>query len=233
RMPGFSVAELRGFTVPDFHPEDRLEYAMEKFEAQLGYPEGTVSQEIPCRRKDGTVHYADIGTSQLTFDGRKSLIGVFRDATERKQAEDALRLSEEWLRTMTESVVDGLITIDDEGIVRSFNPAAERVFGYAADEVIGQNVKMLMPEPHRSEHDGRLSHYKETGEGGVVGKAGREVPGKRKDGSIVPIELGVSEVRVADERLFVGSLRDITERKKLERVLGKIRRRQRKRGSDA
>lgn len=113
------------------------------------------------------------------------------------------------------TVLDGVIVIDTHGVVQCFNPAATRIFGYAPEEVIGENVKMLMPEPYRAEHDAYVSNYIDTGERKVIG-IGREVSGRRKDGSVFPMELGVNEMRVGDERHFVGTIRDITERKNAE-----------------
>lgn len=122
------------------------------------------------------------------------------------------------LKTVLDTMADGLVTIDGRGIVESFNPAAERMFGYRAAEVIGQNVKLLMPEPYRSEHDGYLERYRAGGEARVIG-VGREVTGRRKDGSTFPMELAVSEMHLNGNRRYVGLLRDISARKEAERML--------------
>jgi len=114
-----------------------------------------------------------------------------------------------------DTVIDGLIIIDAGGIIRSFNPAAVKIFGYQPEEVIGQNVKMLMPEPYHAEHDGYLANYRSTKQPKIIG-IGREVTAKRKDGSVFPIDLGVSEMLVDDTRMYVGIVRDITERKQQE-----------------
>jgi two-component system, LuxR family, sensor kinase FixL len=116
------------------------------------------------------------------------------------------------LEAIVESAVDGMITIDERGVMRSFNPAAERIFGYEADEVIGENVKVLMPSPYREEHDGYLERYKRTGEKEIIG-IGREVLGRRKDGSTFPMDLAVSEFWVGDDRYFSGTVRDVTARR--------------------
>ncbi|MDX2028872.1 MAG: PAS domain S-box protein [Alphaproteobacteria bacterium] len=121
-----------------------------------------------------------------------------------------------YLKQIMNTIIDGLIVIDDRGTVQSLNTAAEKMFGYTPEEVIGKNVKMLMPEPYQGEHDSYLHNYKETGKTKVIG-IGREVTGKRKDGSTFPMELGVSETRLNDKRLFAGTIRDITIRKDLER----------------
>ena len=128
-----------------------------------------------------------------------------------------LRDSEKRIATIVDNVLEGIITIDNRGRVQRFNLAAERIFGYSADEVIGQNVKMLMPEPYHGEHDGYLHNFNSTGEAKILG-IGRVVEGQRKDGSVFPMDLGVAELEVEGERLFVGNCRDITERKRAERT---------------
>jgi PAS domain S-box-containing protein len=121
-------------------------------------------------------------------------------------------------QSVVDNVVHGIITIDEHGTIESFNPAAERIFGYAADEIIGQNVSTLMPEPFSSQHDGYLSHYLQTGQKKIIG-IGREVEGRRRNGAIFPIELTVSEFRLGKHRMFTGIIRDRTSRKQLEAQL--------------
>lgn len=122
------------------------------------------------------------------------------------------------LNAVMNTVLDGLIIIDAGGIVQNYNPAAEKIFGYPPDEVIHRNVKMLMPDPYQSEHDGYLHNYMVSGDAKVIG-IGREVAGRRKDGSIFPMELGVNEMQVKGLRMFVGTVRDITARKTAEREI--------------
>ena len=119
------------------------------------------------------------------------------------------------LAAIVNGAVDGIITIDKTGIIQSFNPAAAALFGYAPAEVIGQNVSMLMPAPHRSEHDAYLSAYLRTGEAKIIG-IGREVEGQRKDGSIFPMELGVTDVEAEGRRFFVGFVHDLSEQRRFE-----------------
>lgn len=138
--------------------------------------------------------------------------------TEHRQTRSALRDSAERLRAILETAVEGIITIDERGTIESFNRSAENIFGYSAAEAVGQNVKMLMPEPFRHEHDSYLKNYRETGHAKIIG-IGREVIGRRKDGTLFPMDLSVSEVNLANRRMFTGFVRDVTERKAAEKVL--------------
>ena len=122
-------------------------------------------------------------------------------------------------QAITDNMLDGIVTIDEQGVVQSVNPAVLRMFGYTGEELIGGNVNRLMAEPQRSEHDGYLRRYIETGEAHIIGKGGRESVGQRRDGSIFPLELGVTELWVDDKRYFVGIIRDITERAEAQRRL--------------
>jgi two-component system, LuxR family, sensor kinase FixL len=134
----------------------------------------------------------------------------------------------ERLRAILETAVEGIITIDARGTIESLNPAAERLFGYAAVELIGKNVRVLMPSPYRQEHDGYLANYMRTGHARIIG-IGREVVGQRKDGTVFPMDLAVSEVKLQDRRLFTGFVRDITERKRMEQEILEISNREQRR----
>jgi PAS domain S-box-containing protein len=119
---------------------------------------------------------------------------------------------------MLDAAVDGIVTIDELGSIEAVNPAVERLFGYRADEMVGRNVSMLMPSPYHEEHDGYLENYRRTGRRKIIG-IGREVTGLRKDGTIFPLELAVAEVPLGKRRLFMGTLKDLTPRKRLEEQL--------------
>lgn len=153
---------------------------------------------------------------------------VSRTKAQQKQAASAVRDREERLRAILETAVEGIITIDERGLVETVNPAAERIFGYRAAELVGKNVSVLMPAPHREQHDNYINHYRQTGQARIIG-IGREVSGRRKDGKIFPMDLSVSEVRLADRRLFTGFVRDITERKQLEKEILEISGREQRR----
>ncbi len=137
---------------------------------------------------------------------------------ERKQAEEQRGEQAARIQAILDSVVDAIITINGEGIVESVNVAGVKMFGYAAEEVIGQNVKMLMPEPFRGEHDQYLRNYRQSGVRKIIG-IGREVSAVRKDGTVFPIELAVSEVALGDRRLFTGIIKDISQRQFAENAL--------------
>ncbi len=122
------------------------------------------------------------------------------------------------LRAVLDTVVDSIVVIDKQGIIERVNPATERLFGYSPEEILGNNVSMLMPEPDAGRHDGYLRRYLETGEARVIG-IGREVTGLHKDGSTFPLELSVSETRIGERRHFVGVVRDVSERQRAESEL--------------
>lgn len=126
------------------------------------------------------------------------------------------------LKNVFEAAIDGIITMDEIGTVDMINPAAAHLFGYSPEEVIGQNVKMLMPTPYRVEHDGYLKRYRETDERRIIG-IGREVKGRRKDGSIFPLRLSVGEVLIKEgKRIFTGIIHDLTEVKEAEKEVLKL-----------
>ncbi len=135
-----------------------------------------------------------------------------------RSANTRLRESEMHTRALLESVGDAIIAIHEDGNISLFNPASERMFGYAGSEVIGKNVRLLMPEPERSQHDGYLRHYLETGTAAILNRE-REVVGVRKNGTEFPIELKVSELRSNTARLFIAAVRDITGRRRAEQEL--------------
>lgn len=145
-------------------------------------------------------------------------IALFTESVERMQAQRSLSESEARARTVLDSAVEGVITFDTKGIIESVNPAAQGLFGYDGDALLGETMDVLMPEPFRSEHEASLKEYLLTNDKGVFAK-GREALGLRKDGSTFPIWISVSEVRVGNVHLLTSFVHDITERKRAQKLL--------------
>jgi PAS domain S-box-containing protein len=172
------------------------------------------------RRPDGTTRVLLWNATRLA-DPRGRILGVIavaQDVTERHQAEEALREREARLSSIIATAPDAIVTIDERGTIQSFSVAAERLFGYDAGEVIGRNIKLLMPTPYRENHDGYLARYRRTGEKHIIG-TGREVAAQRKDGTVFPMELAVGEVKVGTTRIFTGFVRDLSARVRIEAEL--------------
>lgn len=177
-----------------------------------------IGREVVGRRKDGTTFPMDLSVGEARHGGRSTFVGIIRDITERQRTEQEVRQAAARLRAVLDTAVDGVILIDARGTVLMFNPACERLFGFRAAEVLGQNVKMLMPSPYRDEHDGYVESYHRTGVRKIIG-IGREVVGQRKDGTTFPMDLSVGEAKQEGETVFVGIIHDITERKRTEEQL--------------
>jgi PAS domain S-box-containing protein len=140
---------------------------------------------------------------------------VEQRTAELSQATDELGKSEARHRSVVENAVDGIVSIDSQGIVTAFNAAAEEIFGHTAAEVTGRNVNMLMPDPFHREHDGYLRRYRQSGVANIIGKR-LEVEGQRKDGSVFPLDISISETNDTERQMFTGIVRDITDRKQAE-----------------
>ena len=197
------------------HPDDRG-WVLERWSA--AYHDVREFDEVyryrTAQRGDRWIHGK--ASPMLGDQGRLvGYAGMLEDITERRAAEHALREAEARIRAVVDHVVNGIITIDQHGTIESFNPAAERIFGYQAAEVLGRNVKLLIPEPDRSAHDGYLANYARASQRTIV-CSDREVVGLRSDGSNFPMDLAVSEYPLDGRRVFTGIVRDITERKRAE-----------------
>jgi two-component system, LuxR family, sensor kinase FixL len=147
---------------------------------------------------------------------------------QRKRRESAHHGGNGHAQAVLDTAVDAIVTIDSRGVVQSLNPAAERLFRYKASEVLGRNVSLLMPAPDPPRHHAYIAQYLRAGRGKIIG-AGREVVGRRKDGSTFPVSLAVSEVHLGDRVAFTGILRDLTEQKELEKEILEIAEREQRR----
>jgi PAS domain S-box-containing protein len=186
------------------HPDDAETLRSESLKLFEGSAD--TQSETRFRHRDGTYRWVD--WVAWSSSGMTNIIA--RDVTLRRNAAEALRESEATTRSILNSVNSAIMTIDGDGLIEEFNPSAEKLFGYAASEVMGSNVNVLMPEPHRSAHNGYLKKYKETGVSTIFG-VNREVTGRRKDGSEFSLDLEVSEVEIDSRKLFTGVARDVTK----------------------
>jgi two-component system sensor kinase FixL len=202
---GYTAAEMIGcpisvLAVPG-HPDE-----MPRILDTIRRGERVAHYETERQRKDGRIIQVALTVSPIR-DEAGQIVGaskIARDITETNRT-NAL------LRSVFETVPDGIVVIDERGTVQSFSAAAEHMFGFAAEEVLGGNVSMLMPAPYRENHDGYLVRYLATGDRRIIG-LGRVVTGRRKDGSVFPLELAVGETWLGGQRLFTGVVRDLTER---------------------
>ena len=214
-MLGFTERKPMGRAFTDFVPPPMAENFTSALAAR--HEEGEW-RPLKIVAQDGKA--LDVSMAFLPFRQAdvEAMMVVARDVTEQKRSTAALVGRDERLRGIMDTVDDGILTIDETGRVESFNPAAERIFGYSAREIIGVNVGLLMPEAVATSHDGYLEAYRRNGKERKIG-FGREEFGRRKDGTLIPIELSIAKVELSDKRIFAGVVRDISDRKSSERAL--------------
>lgn len=202
------------------HPDDRERVDLAIAEAK---EHGDFDIEYRVIASDGGMRWLHAKGRVFSKRGHNStrMNGVILPIDERKRTEQEQRANEERLRSILDSVPDGMIIIHANGVIQSFSAAAERIFGYSAEEAIGQNVGILMPEPDRSRHNGYIAHYNQTGEKRIIG-VGRVVTGRRKDGSTFPMHLSVGEMHLAESRRFTGFIRDLTDWQKTQAKLQEL-----------
>ena len=219
RLFGYAGGELVGRNVKVLMPEP---YASEHDTYLATYLRTGrkkiigIGREVVGRRKDGSVFPMDLSVGEARDGDEPIFVGIIRDISDRKAAELAQREGELRLHSILDTVPDAIVVIDAQGTIQSFSPAAQRLFGYASAEVVGHNVKVLMPTPYREAHDGYIARYLRTGERRIIG-IGRVVTGRRKDGETFPMELQVGEFTFAGAYYFTGFVRDLTERQEAER----------------
>jgi PAS domain S-box-containing protein len=219
-ITGYAADEVIGKTDYEvFRQADARLSAASDQKARQG--NGSTDADIESvTRKDGEVR--TLRTQRVVINNEHGepefLLGISEDITEQHAVDQALTFSEERFRTIVETAIDGIITIDHKGTVLTFNKGASNMFGFSDVEVIGQNIKMLMAEPLQSEHDGYIKNYLETGIGKIVGRY-REVEGRHKDGTPLPIWLSVAAFKADGRTVFAGVLRDLTEVKRYEQEL--------------
>lgn len=170
--------------------------------------------KTPSGHRIGTLCVIDNVPRHLNSEQRDALLRLGRQVISQLELRAAARRIEEsgsLHRAMIENAIDAILSIDENGSIISANPSTDKIFGYEPGELVGQNVKAIMPEPYRGEHDGYLRRYRKTGERRIIGSV-RDAFGRRKDGTILPVRIGVSEGRIGGRRIFTGVVSDLTER---------------------
>lgn len=166
-------------------------------------------REVEVKTKDGEIIPIHLSVSESFVEGEPIFVGIARDISELKEAQYQLVKSEEKTRAILETATDAIITIDQYGIIQYVNPVTKKMFQYDPEELFGKNITILMPFPFDSEHDSYLKRYLKTGTKRIIG-FGREVEGLKKDGTVFPIDLSVSEFIIGDSRFYTGIIRDIS-----------------------
>jgi PAS domain S-box-containing protein len=220
RIKQYTAAEILGHHFREFYTEGELRRGDPEQNLAIARRDGRFEANAWRLRKDGSRFWANVVIEPLRGE-EGQLIGyakVTSDITERRRAEQVISESGERINALIETIVDGVILIDRLGNIKTFNPACQTLFGYRIDEVLGQNVKLLMPRSYRDEHDSYLSNYNKTGVRKIIG-SGREVVGRRKDGSTFPMNLSVGEAKQDGDVIYVGIIHDLSERKRTEQQL--------------
>jgi two-component system sensor kinase FixL len=219
RLYGYSADEVKGRSLALLIPEDRSAELPVILE-QIRRGKRVEHLETRRRTKDGRLVEVSLTVSPV-IDAAGHIIGgatIARDLTAQRRDDLERRTSESRWRAVIESAVDGIVVIDAHGHIEAFNPAAERLFGYAEADVVGRNVNMLMPSPYHEEHDSYLARYLQTGVAKIIG-IGREVRARRSDGSTFPVHLAVGEMTINGARKFTGILHDLSARVRMEEQL--------------
>jgi PAS domain S-box-containing protein len=218
RLFGYPESEVLGRNVSTLMPSPYHEEHDSYLKRYLTTGDARIigkGREVTGRRRDGTVFPLHLSVGEMTIGGQRKFTGMLHDLTERVRLKGELGSSEARWRAVIDSAVDAIIVIDAQGRVEAFNPAAERLFGYSSEEVLGRNVDKLMPSPYHEEHDTYLARYLVTGRAKIIG-SGREVQGLRKDGTTFPLHLSVGQITMDGERKFTGILHDLSARVQME-----------------
>lgn len=214
---GLCLAEVRGRPVWELLPTAEHVDALRDGVLRVAAGESVEDHRGSWKTREGAPLAVRWAYSPLRdADGRiLAVVVTGSDLFGADHVQDELNEALDLHQAILDTAVDGIITIGEDGLIQSFNRAAERIFGYRAAEVLGRNLSMLMPQPYRAEHDRYLDSYLRTRRKKIIG-LGREVEGLRKDGTVFPLELAVGEVAASGRRVFAGIIRDITDRRQAE-----------------
>ena len=217
RLKGWSEAEILGKHAALFYPSDARAAGKPEADLARARAEGRFEEEDWRLRKDGREFLAAVSMTALVDDAGelRGFAKIVSDITEKRASENTIRARESHLSSILSTVPDAMVVIDEYGTILSFSAAAQALFGYTEEQVVGRNVSLLMPSPDRERHAGYILRYLETGERRIIGK-GRVVFAARSDGSTFPMELSIGEANTGAERIFTGFIRDLTERRQAE-----------------
>ena len=215
-ITGYAREEVLGLTPRILQGGKTDRTVLDQLKATLR--EGIAVQQCTWNyRKDGTPYRVEWNITPVRLNGEEVdyFLSVQRDVTEQYRNQKALEGETLRLNALLEAAGDAIITADDQGVIHQFNPAAERMFGYKAESMVGEKLNRLMPEPHATQHDNYIAHYERTGDKHIIGR-GLELEVVRSDGSRLPVLVNVTDTGLTEPRLFVGIIHDLTDRKQAE-----------------
>lgn len=215
---GFSAEELRQMTPLDICAQyDKQEFEAVLLPLQAGQQDKIAFESIH-RKKDGSSYPVEVHLQLTEFRAAPAYLAIVLDLSALKRSYQLLKENERRLSAILDNAVEAIVTTNHRGVVQSFNPAAEKIFGYREDEIVGQNVSLLMPPPYADMHDRYIDDFLESGVNNIIG-IGREIVGRRKDGRVFPLEISVTDITINNQTSFTGVMRDLSERKENERQL--------------
>ncbi|MFO1381380.1 MAG: PAS domain S-box protein [Chitinivorax sp.] len=222
-----AVCEITGYSADELMRNNcRMLQGNDRAQPEIAVIRSAIERREPVQvtlrnyRKDGTMFWNELALAPVPDEAGqiRYYIGIVTDITARRRNDDMLLEMQQRMRSILDTAADAIVVIDQNGIVQLFSHAAENIFGYRAEEVLGRNISMLMPPSIAAGHDSYIRRFVRTGKARVIG-FGRELQGLRKDGTLVPIELAVSDWTSGGELFFTGVIRDVTEHRQLQRQL--------------
>lgn len=218
RNLGYTFDELKVMKPWDLKPAYTETSFKQKVLPIINGESTSIHFETVHQRVDGSQYPVSVHLELAAFQAKEVFVAIILDTTHLKESQSALKNSQQRLKAIIDNAVDGIISINERGIIESMNPSSLGLFGYDETELIGKNINVLMPEPDHSNHDQYIRNYLTTSVKKIIG-IGRDVMGKRKDGSLFPFRLSISENKIGDQRLFTGIVHDLTEQKYAEEQL--------------
>jgi len=214
---GYSFAELAAMQMSELEPRPEDRHIPQRLKTLLEH--GHIAYETSLQHKDGTIAHAAVSTNRITWDNQEAFCSIYRPLTEQKQDKTLLGESEARFRALTDSTKDGIVMMDENGLISLWNPAAEKIFGYTGSEIIGKNLHTLLaPARYHQDHARAFRKFRQTGEGKAINTT-LELKACHRDGHEISIELSLSKLHMTDVWHTIGIIRDITERKKAEKEL--------------